>query len=122
MAVSKAAIDQAMDLFAPLGEIRVRKMFGGAGVYCDELFFAILDDEAIYLKADDKTRATFEDAGLAAFSFEMKDGTAATMSYYEVPPDIFDDEEALLDWTGLALEAAKRTAAKKPKKKKAAKQ
>ncbi|MFN3960183.1 MAG: TfoX/Sxy family protein [Parvularculaceae bacterium] len=116
MSISATFIEQAKELFAPFGDIRVRKMFGGAGLYCGDLFFAILDDGAIYFKADDGTRKTFEARGLSPFTFEMKDGSAATMSYYAAPDDIFDDEEDLRRWTTLALDAARRAARFKKKK------
>ncbi len=119
MAVSQSSIEQAQDLFHPFGAIRVKKMFGGAGVYCDELFFAIMDDGAIYFKADDETRKAFEGRGLSQFTFEMKDGSSASMSYYAAPEEIFDDEDELRRWTTLALDAARRAARfkKKPAKK-----
>jgi DNA transformation protein len=119
MAVSQSFIEQAEELFHPFGAIRVKRMFGGAGLYCDDLFFAILDDGAIYLKADDETRKTFEARGLSPFTFETKDGSAATMSYYAAPDDIFDDEDERRRWTTLALDAARRAARfkKKPAKK-----
>ncbi len=115
MAVSQSSIDEAKDLFRSFGEIRVRKMFGGAGVYCDDLFFAIMDDGAIYFKADEETRALFEGRGLAPFTFEMKDGASASMSYYAAPEDIFDDEDERRHWTTLALDAARRAAKFKKK-------
>ncbi|MEZ5895102.1 MAG: TfoX/Sxy family protein [Parvularculaceae bacterium] len=119
MAISATAIDHAKELFSPFGEIRVRKMFGGAGVYCDDLFFAIMDDEAIYLKVDDETRAGFEARGLKPFVFEMKDGSSGEMNYFNAPEDIYDDEDELRRWTTLALDAAARAAKfKKPRKKK----
>ncbi len=119
MAVPANFIVQAKELFAPFGDIRIRKMFGGAGVYCDDLFFAIMDDGAIYFKVDDETRKAFERRGLAPFTFEMKDGASATMSYYNAPEEIFDDEDELRHWTTLALDAARRMAKfkKKPAKK-----
>jgi DNA transformation protein len=124
MAVSATSIDHARELFAPFGDIRVRKMFGGAGVYCDDLFFAIMDDEAIYLKVDDETRKEFKKRGLAPFSYEMKEGVRTEMTgYFAAPEDIFDDEDELKRWTTLALDAASRAAKfkKKKAKKKAAK-
>jgi len=119
MAVSQSFIDQAKDLFHSFGDIRVRKMFGGAGVYCDDLFFAIMDDDTIYLKADGETQAAFEARGLSPFTFETKDGSAASMSYYSAPEEIFDDEDDLREWTTLALNAARRASKfkKKPAKK-----
>ena len=89
-------------------------MFGGAGVYCDGMFFAIIGDDDLWLKVDDVNRADFEEAGLAPFEVEMN-GKTGTMSYYNAPEEIYDDHEALAHWAGLALGAARR--AKTPKKK-----
>ncbi len=108
MAVSQSFILQAEELFHTFGAFRVRKMFGGAGLYCDDLFFALLDDGAIYFKTDDETRKAFERRGLSPFTFEMKDGSSASMSYYSAPEEIFDDEDELRQWTTLALDAARR--------------
>lgn len=118
MVVSQSFIAQAEELFRPFGAIRVKKMFGGAGLYCDDLFFAIMDDGAIYFKVDDENRKAFEGRGLSPFTFEMKDGSSAAMSYYNAPEDIFDDEDELRRWTTLALDAARRAAKfrKKPAK------
>jgi len=111
-------LDYLKDLFSPFGVITIRKMFGGAGIYCDGAIFAITGDEGVWLKVDDVTRAEFEAAGLKPFEVEMN-GKTGTMSYYNAPEDIYDDEDALRHWTGLALDTAAR--AKKPTKKKRAK-
>ena len=118
MAPSASFLDYAKDLFAPFGDISIRKMFGGAGIYCDGAIFAIIGDDDIWFKVDDVTRAEFEAAGLAPFEIEMN-GKTGTMSYYNAPEDIFDDNDVLRRWTELALAASAR--AKKPTKKKAAK-
>ncbi len=107
MAVSADEIERAKELFAPLGSIRVRRMFGGAGVYCNDLFFAILAGGDTYLKVDDESRASFVDRGLSRFSYDAK-GETMSMSYYAAPAEIFDDEDELAHWGGLALEAAAR--------------
>lgn len=115
MAVSNSFIEHAKDLFAPFGDIAVRKMFGGAGVYCDNLFFALLDDDVIYLKTDDRNRAEFERAGAAPFTFESERG-AVTMGYYAAPGDFYDDPDETRRWTTLALDAARRAAKFKKKR------
>lgn len=118
MPPSASHLDYLKDLFSAFGVITIRKMFGGAGIYCDGAIFAITGDEGVWLKVDDVTRAEFEEAGLEPFEVEMK-GKTGTMSYYTAPEDIYDDEDALRHWTGLALGASAR--AKKPAKKKLAK-
>ena len=118
MAPSASFLEYIKDLFSPFGEISVRKMFGGAGVYCDSAIFAICGDDDIWFKVDDVSRAAFEAAGLKPFEVEMN-GKTGTMSYYNAPEEIFDDNDALRRWTLLALGAAAR--AKKPVKKSAKK-
>ncbi len=112
MANSEDFLQFVADTFRRFGAIRIRKMFGGAGVYCDEAIFATVDDDAVYLKADAISRPIFEAAGLSPFVFDAKDGPK-TMSYFRAPDDIFDDEAALMRWTALALDAAMRASAKK---------
>ena len=41
------------DLFAALGPVRTRRMFGGQGIYAGELMFALEAGGELYLKADD---------------------------------------------------------------------
>ena len=108
-------LDYLKDLFSPFGTITVRKMFGGAGIYCDGAIFAITGGEGVWLKVDDVTRAQFEAAGLQPFTYEFDNGKTGTMSYYTAPEEIFDDHDVLTHWTRLALGAAART--KKPAKK-----
>ena len=117
MGVSAAYIDYVRELFAPFGDISVRRMFGGAGVYCDDLFFAILVDDDLWFKADEASRSMFEAAGCVPFRYDKKDGETAEMGYFSAPGDVFDDEAALLMWTSRALEAARRARAqRKPPK------
>ena len=43
--------------------LRARSMFGGVGLYSGDLFFALMDDDVLYFKVDDTTRARFEKRG-----------------------------------------------------------
>ena len=56
--------DIIRDLFADLGAVRVRRMFGGQGIYLDELMFALEAGGELYLKADPETAGLFAKAGL----------------------------------------------------------
>ena len=48
---------------APLGTVRARKMFGGVGIYYNDVFFAILYRGRLYFKVDDANRPAYEAAG-----------------------------------------------------------
>jgi DNA transformation protein len=100
------------DLFASLGPVRTRSMFGGQGVYSGERIFAIAVGGELFLKADSATVALLRAAGSRPFSYE-RNGKVATMSYWLLPESALDDLEEAARWARLALEAADRAA--KPK-------
>jgi DNA transformation protein len=111
-------IDHMSDLLAPLGTLRGRRMFGGYGLYCDGLFFALIANDVLYLKADDRNRPAFEAAGQRPF--KPFDDKPSTLSYYPVPEEDFEDGDALLTWARGALDAALRAkATAKPPRRKA---
>jgi len=110
MSVSDEYIAYVCDLLADFEPLRIKRMFGGAGVYSGDLFFAILVDDALYLKVDDSTRNDFESRGLRPFAYRMKNGRTAIMNYYPVPPEVVDDPEAVSAWTSKALDVARRAA------------
>jgi DNA transformation protein and related proteins len=106
---------------ADLGAITIRRMFGGAGVYCDALMFAILNDEMLYLKVDAETIAAFEAEGLGVFTYRTRDGDAQIASYRRAPERIYDDPNEMREWARSAVRAAARAAMKAPKSRKATK-
>lgn len=101
---------------APLGVIRIKSMFGGFGIYADELFFAIIDDDVLFLKTDELNRNRFIEAGATPFTYPTKDGIQQAMSYHAVPDGALDDTDELLEWARLALDSAVRARAVKTKK------
>lgn len=109
MTVSDDYITYVLDQLGGCGSLRVKRMFGGAGIYCGELFFAILNDDELYLKVDDQGRGDYERLGLKPFTYTNKNGRRATMSYYPVPADVLEDAEQLNAWAGKALDAARRS-------------
>lgn len=97
-----------------LPEVRGRAMFGGVGVYSATTFFALLDDDVLYFKVDDQTRPTYEARQMQPFRPFGEGGE--TMRYYEVPPDVIEDLDALRWWAEQALAVARRAKARQAKK------
>jgi DNA transformation protein len=113
----------AIELFESLGDIRARKMFGGAGVYCGGVMFGLIADDVIYLKADDALAAALAAEGSGPFIWAPTSGPNAgkevRMSYWRLPQAALDDADLAADWgrRALAVATASKTAAKpKPKK------
>ena len=100
--------DYLVDLLAPLGDVRVRSMFGGYGVYLGQLMFGLVDNDTLYLKVDNGNRARFEAAGLLPFTYTGKRGQPVIMSYHQAPPESLEDAAVLCDWAQEALKAARR--------------
>ena len=98
-------VSHCVELLAPLGAVRVRRMFGGWGLYLDEVFLAIIAFERLYLKANVNTQAQFEQAQCEPFVFEAK-GKAMTMGYWTAPAEALDSPALMEPWARLALQAA----------------
>jgi DNA transformation protein len=105
--------DHIAELFAAFGLVRVRRMFGGAGLFADGLMFGLVEDGVIYLKADAQTIPAYEREGLRPFSYATKTGARTLTSYWRLPERLYDDPEELAKWTREALRAARRTFARK---------
>jgi DNA transformation protein len=103
------------ELFAQFRPVTVRRLFGGAGLYADGVMFAIFSKDVIYLKADDATRAAFEQEGCAPFSYQAKGGKRAIMSYWRMPERLYDDPDELAAWAERALAVARRASVPKAK-------
>jgi len=95
-----------LELLAPLGAVRARAMFGGVGLYVDELFIALIADGRLYLKVGEAQRAAFDAAGCEPFRYQAKDGRAMTLGYREAPEVALDSPAAMAPWARRAVEAA----------------
>lgn len=113
MAKSSPALDRALGLLLPLGDVRPRGMFGGWGLYLDGVMFALIAGETLYLKADAETKAEFAEAGGSPFTYAREGRKPVEMSYWTLPDDHMADPAALLPWAERAVAAARRNAARK---------
>ena len=91
------------EALAALPELSIRRLFGGAGIYSGETIFGVIYAQRVYLKTDERTRASFEERGSEAL--RARSGTVLTR-YYEVPAEVLDDEDELVRWARVALDAA----------------
>ena len=102
-----------VDLLAPLGPVRTKRMFGGVGFYVDDIFVALIAHERLYLKVDALTRPRFEAAGCQPFVYDAA-GKQMTMGYFSAPEDAMESAPLMQNWARLALEAALRARAARP--------
>jgi DNA transformation protein len=86
--------------------VRSRGMFGGVGIYSDDLFFALIASDALYFKVDETNRDDFIDAGMRPFMPYGEPGEI--MQYYEVPAEVLEQPDELRGWAAKAIDAARR--------------
>ncbi|CAH1670318.1 TfoX/Sxy family protein [Chelatococcus asaccharovorans] len=97
-----------VDIFQAFGPVRVKRMFGGHGVYRDTLMFALEVDGTIFLKADDSSKSLFEGAGARPFAYAKQGGRTVVMSFWSLPDAALDDPAEAARWAELAFAAARR--------------
>jgi DNA transformation protein len=106
-----AFVSHCVDLFAPLGTVRARRMFGGHGLYIDAIFVALIADERLYMKTDETSRPAFERAGCQPFAYSRSDRAAVTLGYWTAPDEALDSPRSMEPWARLSLAAALRAKA-----------
>jgi DNA transformation protein and related proteins len=105
MAVSRDYLDYVLEQLAALGGVRARRMFGGVGLYSDEIFFAIISDDTLYPRVDEASRSDFTARGMPAFR-PYADRPQLSMSYFATPAEVLEDAALLLSWGRRAVTAA----------------
>ena len=105
------------ELFAQFGPVTVRRMFGGAGIYCDSLMFGLVFDGAIYLKADETSIPDFEREGCRPFVYSRKSTGGVvehSLPYWRLPERLYDDPDELAIWAkrSLAIQERKKFASR----------
>lgn len=92
-----------LDQLNDAGSVVSRAMFGGHGLYCKGTFFGIIFKGRLYFKTNSSTRQTYVERGMKAF----RPNPAQTLkNYYEVPVEIIDEPDQLVDWAQDAIGSA----------------
>ena len=100
------------ELFSQFRPVTVKRLFGGAGVYCEGLMFALVFDGAIFLKVDEASIPDFEREGSRPFVYTRAKSPGRvgrhSLSYWRLPERLYDDPEELAVWAARALAIAER--------------
>ncbi len=77
-------------------------MFGGFGIYWRDVIFGMVFRERLYFKVDDQSKGEYLSRGMGPFRPNERQ---TLRSYFEVPPEVLEDREALLSWAREAIRA-----------------
>ena len=95
------------EVFAQLGPITTRRMFGAHGIYHQGLMFGLYAQGRLYLKTDAHNVDQFVAKSSKPFTFVQR-GKPVKLSYWSAPDMVLDDREQAAHWAHSALEAAMR--------------
>jgi len=114
MALDASFLDYCIDQLDSL-DVSYRKMFGGAGIYSDEVMFGLVSGDQLYFRVTPSTEARYLEAGMGPF-VPFADKPHYKMPYFEVPLSVLEQPSELEPWALEALGVAKGLK-RKPKKK-----
>jgi DNA transformation protein len=104
--MDNAAIEE---MFQSLGQITIRRLFGGKGIYCDGRIIACYLRDEMMLKGDAEAGPLYEAAGSKQWTYtHNKTGKAVSMPYWFVPVSAYDDPDEMAEWVRIAYAAALR--------------
>jgi DNA transformation protein len=89
-----------LDQICELDRVICRAMFGGYGLYQDEIFFGIIYKGRLYFKTDATTRHAYLEMGMKPFRPNAK---MTLKTYYEVPTNILEDADQFMEWAKKAI-------------------
>ena len=101
--------ERITELFEGLGPVSIRKLFGGKGIYFDDVIVAIVLRGELLLKADEQSAPDFEAAGGKQWTYTgTRHGKLVAMPYWSIPDSAFDDPDEMTVWARRAFEAGRR--------------
>ena len=100
-------VSHVIDCLGEMAPIEARRMFGGWGLYREDVFFALILKDVLYLKTDEQNRAEFDARNLEPFTF-VKAGKTIVTGYRAAPEEAFEDRRVMAKWAKSAYAAALR--------------
>ena len=113
MVASDSFAEFLREQLTPLGRLTMRRMFGKTGVFCDGVMFGMVADNTLYFRVDDDNRAAFKEAASFPPLNYRKKGDTIDLSFWRAPERLFDEPDEFVTWARIALEAARRVAARR---------
>jgi len=106
MAKSHPLLDRILPPLQAAGEARGRAMFGGFGVYLDDVIVGLIIWDRLFFRVDDRNRPHYQAAGSEPFTYEGRSDKPIEMPYWEVPEEVLAEPERLCDWAAKARAAS----------------
>lgn len=94
MSVSEGEIEFALELFSGLGDVTIKRMFGGMCLYHEGTVFALLrSDGSLLMKGAGAFRDRIESEGWEHWVHTRAGGKQIAMPYWRMPESALDDPD-----------------------------
>ena len=114
MAVQPGYLEYVLEQLAALAALRPNRMFGGIGLYSDGMFFGLIDDDTLFFKTGESNIAPYRERNMPRF-MPFPDRPDAVLGYHQVPADVIEEAETLVEWARRSVEVALAAQAAKAK-------
>lgn len=105
--MDKPILKDSMRLFDQLGRIKSRSMFGGFGIFADDTMFALVVNDKLHIRADDKLASQFKSEGLEPYVYKKR-GFPVVTKYFALTDDVASCPTRALALAQSALAIAKK--------------
>ena len=96
---SSKSAENLQQRLVKLGNIRIKKMFGGYGVFEEDKMFALVDSKgSVFFKVDETNQSRYEEAGSKKH---------ARMPYFSVPEEVLVNDDLLEEWARTSIKISK---------------
>lgn len=103
--MDKSILKKTLNLLGNLGDIKSRSMFGGFGIFSGNTMFALIVNNKLHLRANQKTEQEFKQAGLQPYIYKKR-GFPVTTKHYAIPEIWWSDPQKIIDQAKYSLKAA----------------
>ncbi len=100
MSTSESLKDFIVDQLSDLPEVVAATRFSSWGLYSNNIFFGIINNGRLYFKTNAITAEKYQDQGMKPFQPSSKQ---KLKNYFEVPGDIIENSDELLNWAQEAI-------------------
>ncbi len=105
-------VEEILKKLEPYGPIKARSMFGGYGIYYENVMFASIYQNTLYFRIDEYNSDDYVRYRSKQFIYEGA-GKYMMLPYLELPQEILEDADLLPEWIKKSCEATLRNKNKK---------